>query len=80
MISFENFKLISEEIPAGSKILNSEIVNQFDSVFVRVEYEISEEYQKTNDLIYKNRYLYILLVAGANYEGSAILSYANTNR
>ena len=82
MLYSENLKVIEEikgHIPAGSKIINSKIVENFNSLFVRVDYELSEEYQKKNNLWYRERSLDILLIPSDEYEGGAITSCANVN-
>lgn len=82
MLYNENLKLIEEiknHIPTDSKILGSEIITQYNSLFVRVSYEVSTEYQKENDLIYRKRYFDVLLMPSKEYEGAAITSHANNN-
>ena len=50
------------------------------STQLNVEYTVTEEYQKANDLWYRHRILSILLVRGEGYEGLPITSCANTRK
>lgn len=63
-------------IPEGSTILNSEIIEKYNSQFVRVIYELNFEYMKKNNLSHKKRFVDILLVPSKDYEGASVTSAA----
>lgn len=65
---------IKDYIPEDSKILGSEIIERFESQFVRVIFEIPEDYMKKYDLFYKKRYVDILLKPSKEYQGASIMS------
>jgi hypothetical protein len=75
--SFE--ELVELNLPKDSKVQSTGIVKSEDtgSVFLQVCYEVSDEYQKKNELWYKNRLMHIRLFKGENDQGLPISSCAN---
>lgn len=65
-------------IPKNSKILKSEIIEKFKSKFVRIIFEITDDYMEKYDLDYKKRYVDILLVPSKEYSGYSVMSAAYT--
>lgn len=69
-------------LPKDSVITNTYITTHeyTGSTLLNVEYTVTEEYQKANDLWYRHRILTILLVRGEGYGGLPIESCANTRK
>jgi hypothetical protein len=74
-IAFES--LIRMNLPADSKVTSVNLIEIRKSLYVKVNFEVSAEYQKKYDLMYKKRSMNIRLLKAEGDEGLPVDSGAD---